>query len=71
MSGIPEEITAKLIIVALIAFKHVYIAEIQTTYKNVNADTPSKAWGLIAVSLLLFNFLRKNKGIQLIMSMLK
>ena len=43
VSGILEEITAKLIIVALIAFKHVYIAEIQTTYKNVNADTPSKA----------------------------
>jgi hypothetical protein len=43
VSGIPEEIIPKLIIVALIAFKHVYIAEIQTTYNNVNADRPSKA----------------------------
>jgi hypothetical protein len=43
VSGIPEEITPKLIIVALISFKHVYIAEFQATYNNVNVDRPSKA----------------------------
>jgi hypothetical protein len=59
VSAIPEEIGAKFIIGVFIAFKHVYIAEIQTTYNFANADRPAKTWELISVIWLLFNVLRK------------
>ena len=47
VSGILEGIAPKFNIGVFIAFNQVYIVEIQTTYKDVNANRPSKVCGLI------------------------
>jgi hypothetical protein len=55
-----EGISAKFVIVVFIAFRHIYIVEIKTTYKLLNAGRFSMARSLIFVIRLLPKFLEKN-----------